>query len=93
MSFLALHAGAWQLEQASEVWVLAPGEEPRWDETSVASIYAAKKPLTAAADVKAALGLALEVIKRDPAATVDPVPERLRVQHGLMDWAQVGRRV
>lgn len=80
------------MDQASEVWALGPGApEVRWEETSVSSIYAAKTPLKLAADVRSALGMALEVIRRDPAATVDPVPERLVQQHGLMKWEQVGR--
>ena len=73
------------------MWTLSPENEPPWDETVFSSVYPAKKPLTKPSDVKDAVMLALEVLTRDPGATVDPLPLELRQQHGLMDWAQVSR--
>ena len=82
-------AGKWQLDTASEVTVLQRGVDFPWDRAAISAIYAAKTPL-ATADVKSMLELALDVLWRDPEATVDPVPLRLREANGLMDWAQVG---
>lgn len=65
-----------------------PGQEPCWDTAAISTIYAAKTPLSAS-EVSSVVAMALEVMSRDPEASVDPVPERLRNKRCLMDWSEV----
>jgi RecG-like helicase len=85
----ACAAGKWMLDgNASEVW-RAPADADAWrGEPSVSSVYPANKPMSAP-EMRDAVGAALRVLARDPAAREDPLPRDMVAKQQLMDWAQV----
>ena len=73
---------------ASEVW-RAPDDADAWrGEPSVSPVYPASKPMSAP-EMRDAVGAALRVLARDPAAREDPLPRDMVAEQQLMDWAQV----
>ena len=57
-------------------------------ESSVSPVYPASKPMSAP-EMRDAVGAALRVLARDPAARNDPLPRDMVAEQQLMDWAQV----
>ena len=85
------YTGKWTLDgNTSEVWPAHADADAWRGEPSVAAVYPACKPLTAP-EMRDAVGAALRVLARDPAAREDPLPGDMVAEQQLMDWAQVRR--